>query len=262
MKIQEIIDYLQTQGTWVNWNQSRDIVLFGETNYEINKIGICWMMTNKALAKAIKEKVNFIITHETAFYEAATAPRRLFYESAQKKKELLKQNNICLYRCHDVWDKIPKVGIADVWSKVIDLPFEPRELTSYNSYAKFSPMSIQEIALKISKALTPYGQDCVQIYGDPKRLITSLVIGTGAAIDINTMLQPGVDAVVISEDGSLTTQDVQYCLDNDIGVIRVNHAQSEIPGMHSMVAYLQEKFLLDVIYLPEGYDMTSVCNCC
>jgi len=258
MKAQDIINHLQAQGSWVNWENTRDVVLYGNPEVEINKAGVCWIITTKALKQAIAEGVNFIISHENPFYEATTIHTKRFLQSATYKKQLMKENNICAYRCHDVWDNIPEYGIADIWAKVIDLPFGPRELKSYNTYAYFSALSVKAVAKKVAEALVSCGQDTVQVIGDPDKMISSVVIGTGAAIDVNRMLTKEADAIILSDDGCMTYQGVQYCLDNDIPVIRVNHSICEIPGMLSMRDYLKEKLNVETIYLHEGYDVTAV----
>ena len=259
MQAISIIEHLENCGTWVNRRKTRDLVLAGNPEIEINKIGVCWMLTNKALQQAISEGVNFIISHENPYYEASTGPYYIYHLSALAKKELMAKYAICAYRCHDVWDKFPDYGIADVWQKIIDLPFEKREISSFNSYASFKVMTVEEIALKIAKALSTYGQDAVQIFGNPKRLVTTLGMGTGAATDVDSILAgKEVEVIVFSEDGCKSYQEIQYCLDNKIEVIRVNHATCEIPGMFSLVDYLKDQFPVDVVYLKEGYDMVSI----
>ena len=259
MQAKDIIKHLEDAGTWVNRQHTRDVVLAGDPEVEVKKVGVCWMMTSKALNQAIAAGVNFIITHENPFYEASTIHHQLYMQSADAKRKLMAENNICLYRCHDVWDKIPEVGIADVWAKTIGLPFDKRELKSFNSYAHFPATPVEEIAKKVAAAVAPYGQEAVQLYGDPKQLVSSLVIGTGAAIDINNMLMDQhADALVTSEDGCMSYGGVQYCLDNNIPVIRVNHAQSEIAGLESLVEYLKTNLGVPCEYLAEGYDMLLV----
>ena len=259
MKAQEIIDYLNKQGTWVNWENTRDVILYGDPTIEVNKVGVCWVLTMKALKQAIAEGINFIISHENPYYEATTIHTKRFLLGAEEKRALMQEHNICAIRCHDVWDKIPVVGVSDIWAKTLGFPFKPRDLNSFNMYADFPMMKVRDVALQIAVKLAPYGQDAVQIFGNPDQEITSLVIGTGAAIDVNNMLTKPADALVASDDGCMTYAGIQYCLDHDIPVIRVNHAQSEIPGMLSMVDYLKSNLAVEAIYLPEGYDMTTIC---
>ena len=259
MQAKDIIKHFEDAGPWVNRQHTRDVVLAGNPEIEVKKVGVCWMMTNKALKLAIDAGVNFIITHENPFYEASTVQHHLYSQSAHAKRMLLEEHSICLYRCHDLWDRIPEVGIADIWARTIGLSFEKRKLSSYNSYAHFPAVSVKEIAKKVAAAVAPYGQQAVQLYGDPEQLVSSLVIGTGAAIDVNNMLmdQP-VDAIVTSEDGCKSYEGVQYCLDNNIPVICVNHAQSEMAGLESLVDYLKQQFDVPCEYLPEGYETLHV----
>ncbi len=258
MKAQDIINHLHELGTWVNWRKTRDIVLAGDPDIEVEKIATCWMMTNKVIQQAITAKVNFIICHETPYYEASTEPYQIYYQSANRKRKLLAQHNICVFRCHDVLDRLPEVGIPDSWGQAIGLPFKDRPVNSFYKYAEFEPTSVTEIAKKVAKAVTACGQDAVQVFGDPQRLITSLAIGTGAITNIDDFLKLPVEAVVFSEDGCKSYQDIQYCLDNNIAAIRVNHSACEVPGMRALADYLQKTFNIPSQHLAEGFDCTTV----
>ena len=43
MKVIDVINHLKNEGYWVNFDKTRDIVLYGDTDKEITKIGICWV---------------------------------------------------------------------------------------------------------------------------------------------------------------------------------------------------------------------------
>ena len=62
VQIKEIKKHLEDAGTWVNHQHTRDVVLAGNPEVEVKRVGVCWMMTNKALKQAITNGVNFIIT--------------------------------------------------------------------------------------------------------------------------------------------------------------------------------------------------------
>jgi len=259
MKAQEVIDSLNKNATWVNYNQTRDIVLFGDPTQEISKIGICWVATIEAIQSAIDQGINFIISHENCFYEESTSPKKAILEARKIKQQLLANYHICVVRCHDVWDRIPIYGVADTWSQLIDLPFEPRDINSYNSIARFEPMKVSEVALKIAASLIDAGEDSVTILGNPDKLVDSVAIGTGAATDIFSMLQQGVACVTASDDGMNNWIAGQYCVDFDIPLIIVHHASCEIPGIRKMLPYLKTRFPeIEFIYLSEGYRFTTV----
>ena len=259
MKIIDIIKHLESVGTWVNWDKTRDIVLYGDINKEISKMGVCWVVTKQVIQKAKEEGINFIISHENMFYEATTSPTRALLESANIKKQMLEEADITVYRCHDVWDMMPIYGVADTWAKDIGLDFEPRVVSSYNSYANVKDMTLKDVAQKVAKAVQKYEQESIQVIGDLNRKINRVAIGTGAATNIFTMIKEKPDVVVVSEDGVTNWIGVQWCIDNDMPIIIVNHASCEIGGLKNMVNYFYKVYPnLDVQYLYEGYKIQSI----
>ena len=129
MKIKDVIEILKQEGTWVRWNRcTRDRILFGNENQEVTKIGVCWVATNKVIEQALEKGINFIISHENIFYTTGTHMETRLVESIEYKKELLSKGNICVYRCHDVWDSIPEYGVSDVWAKKLGFDFEDRAI--------------------------------------------------------------------------------------------------------------------------------------
>ena len=259
MKAQEIIDVLNTNRRWVNFDQTRDVVLFGDPSQDVVKVGVCWVATMSAIQTAIDQGINFIISHENCFYEESTAKRKAILEARCIKMKLLKQHKICVYRCHDVWDRIPVYGVADTWAKIIDLPFEPRVTSSFNSFAHFEPLTVLEVASRIANGIKPFGQDSVTILGDPTQLVDSLAIGTGAATDVFSMIKEGAGCVVVSDDGKTNWVQGQYCVDFRIPMIIVHHPTCEIPGMIKLAEYLNGEFpQIETIYLESGFDFHTV----
>ncbi len=259
MKINEIISFLNENAEWVDFNYTRDVVLFGDADQEVNKVGVCWVATLPAIEQAIRQGINFIISHENCFYEEGTMLPKELLEARKVKEDLLKKHGICVYRCHDVWDMKPDVGVSDIWNSIIGLPFDQRELRSYNSFAHFEPMTVEAIAKKIAQALAPHGQSYVEVVGDLNRSVQSLGIGTGAATDVFALVRKNVECVVLSDDGSNNWIAGQFCIDRGIPLILVHHSVSEIPGIKTMVGYLKGRFTeLAVEYLDEGYQYRIV----
>jgi len=259
MEIKEIISYLNKQADWVDFNDTRDVVLFGDSNQQVKKVGVCWVATNSVIQQAIEKGINFIISHENCFYQEGTKLPVELIQAKQEKKEKLEKHNICVYRCHDVWDKIPEVGVADTWSSIIDLPFVKRDVKSFNSFAYFDGISVETIAKKIANALAPFGQSSVTVLGDLNQLVKSCGIGTGAATDVFSLVRENAECVVLSDDGSTNWIAGQYCLDYHIPLILVHHSISEIPGVIKIVDYVKNEFNDVMIeYLNEGYNYHTV----
>jgi len=259
MNIDTIITALNKNADWVDFNYTRDVVMFGDSSQKVTKAGVCWVATIPAIEQAIKKEINFIISHENCFYEEGTMLPKELLEAKKKKMELLKKHNICVYRCHDVWDKIPNVGVSDTWASIIGLPFAPRDIHSYNSFATFESMTVEMIAKKIANALAPFGQSSVTVLGNLNKQVQSCGIGTGAATDVFALVRRNMECVVLSDDGSSNWIAGQYCIDQDIPLILVHHSVSEIPGVKTMVGYLKTLFTdLTVEYLEEGYKYHSI----
>ena len=72
MNIDTIIAALNKNADWVDFNYTRDVVMFGDSNQKVTKVGVCWVATIPAIEQAIKQDINFIISHENCFYEEGT----------------------------------------------------------------------------------------------------------------------------------------------------------------------------------------------
>ena len=58
MKIAEIISCLDKQGEWVNRSLTRDRLLIGDDEQEVNQVIVCWVATFDIIEKAMK--IHFI----------------------------------------------------------------------------------------------------------------------------------------------------------------------------------------------------------
>lgn len=257
MKVKEIIALLEKEGTWVNWDQTRDHLLHGNEENEVTRVGVCWMLTRQALQEAINQNIDFIISHENPFYMASTRPVTLAYEAAEEKRRILNENGISVYRCHDVWDCIKDVGVSDMWAKRLGYDFEERKITSYFHFANIEETTAEELSMHVAEALVQDGQNGVWLYGRPDKKIHRLAIGTGAATNVWAMLKENPDAVVVSEDGVSTFSEGEYLIDHDISMILVSHAACEMAGLKELTVWLNEKIEAECIYLDSSYQVHS-----
>lgn len=257
MVIKDIIQLLEKEGTWVNWDQTRDHLLHGDDSRTVKRIGVCWMLTNQALEKAIEHHLDFIITHENPFYMASTRPVTLAHQAACEKRRKLDEHHISVYRCHDVWDCIRESGVSDMWAKRLGFEFEERNISSYFHFANIQETSSEALSLHVADALVEDGQNGVWLYGRPDKKITRLAIGTGAATNVWAMLKEKPDAVIVSEDGVSTFSEGEYLIDHDISMILVSHAACEMAGIKELVNWLKDKTRLECVYLDSAYQVHS-----
>lgn len=259
MKIKEVIALLEKEGSWVNWNQTRDHVLLGDIDNEITKIGVCWVASKQVIEEAIAQGINFIISHENPFYTMSTKPVTAVFDAIHEKQQMLRSKNITIYRCHDVWDSMPIYGVSDQWAKRLGYNFAPRVISSYYQYADITTSTVQEIAQHVALSLVQDGEDGVYIFGNIHKEVRRIAMGTGAATDIFEMLAFQPDAVIVSDDGITNYYHAQFAIDHDLPMIVVNHAGCEICGLKGMQSYLQERLSdISIMHLQEGYHIHYV----
>lgn len=259
MKISNIIQFLQTGAPWMNLNETRDILFCGDPDEDVERVGVCWVATSQAISQAIENDIRFIISHENPFYHMTTSPKRLALLSARKKAALLKEHGIALYRCHDLWDMIPNVGVADMWAGRLGFSFT-RKVSSYIQHADIEETTVRKLAVHVAESLCQDGENGVYIFGDPDKKVSHIGMGTGAATDIFRMLDEGsCDVCIVADDGISNFYQAQYAIDNHLPLIVVNHSCCEIAGIRSMAEYLGEHFPgLSVTYLEAGYTVTHI----
>ncbi len=257
MKVKDVISLLEKEGTWVNWDQTRDHLLYGDEEREVKRAGVCWMLTNQALDEAVGLNLDFIITHENPFYMASTRPVTIAYQAAQEKRKKLDEHRISVYRCHDVWDCIKDVGVSDMWAKRLGFDFEERNISSYFHFADIEEMTAENLSLHVAESLAEDGQDGVWLYGRPDKKVKRLAIGTGAATNVWAMMKEKPDAVVVSEDGVNTFSEGQYLIDHDVSMILVAHSACEMAGIKELADWLKKETGLECLYLDSGYQIHS-----
>lgn len=262
MKVYEIMQLLETQGTWVHRSlRTRDHLLFGDQNQDVHRIGVCWVATKQVLQEAMEKQIDLIISHENPFYQCSTQMYTAAMLAAEEKKQLLRTYGISVYRCHDVWDCIREFGVVDQWAKRLGFAFEPRKQSDYYVAANIPEMSLGELAQHTADVLQQDHEGGAYTFGDPKKQIHRIVIGTGAITNLYEMLEYQPDALIVSDDGIHTFDVAQYALDQSLGMVVVNHSACERAGLKAMVPWLQERIQgVDVSYLEDGFAIHYYTN--
>ena len=258
MKIREIIETINKECTWKSFNRkTRDRVLIGDSNQEVNEVIICWVATNQVIDHAIQKRVHFIISHENPFYSSSTNMETRMYDAIEAKKKQCEDHQICMYRCHDVWDLIPNYGVSDVWARLLGYDFEPRVTSSYYQAANIPACSVVKLAQHVAQSLCVDGEEGCYVYGNVNKVVSRIAIGTGAATNIFDMLDFKPDAVIVSDDGITNFTDAQFAIDQNIPMVVVNHAGCEIGGLKNMVSYFEEKLpQIHAEYVDEGFHIS------
>ena len=108
MKPKDFEAHCQELGTWVNWDDTTDVILHGDPDIDVSSIAVTWLATDEVIQTAADRGGNFIISHEGIYY-----PTFKHYASEgahhEAKKRLLDAHGITVFRCHDMWDRMPGI---------------------------------------------------------------------------------------------------------------------------------------------------------
>ncbi|MHA1699541.1 MAG: Nif3-like dinuclear metal center hexameric protein [Promethearchaeota archaeon] len=250
MKVFELLNHFKEIGTWVNWNNTVDKVLFGDPQTEIEAMAVAWMPSFLNLKKAKSMGCNLFITHEPLYagfpneFGVYLANNVLLDEDDiwVEKGKWLEENKMVVLRCHDTWDDFPEIGIHGSWAKWLGFNAPPIKQVKFYEVHQFKPMKLSVLARSIQMRLSKLGQDVVMYIGDPDQEVSSIVLGTGAITNYRYMSHLGGDVLLLTDDGTTLWQSAQWAEDSGKPIIIVNHATAEEPGIRSLGRYLSEKF--------------------
>lgn len=255
LKVKDIHNHLRAHGaTWVDLQSKTtvDTIKAGDPNMEITGIAVGWMSYFDSLRKAHKAGFNLFITHEPTYYNHHDRePSGVAHDIAKRKKEFLEQSGMAVVRCHDVWDRVPKIGIRDAWAQFLGLEKEidariskdRRSGRPYCAAYEIEPVRVGDFAAAMAAKLATLGQDNVMLVGPKDKIIRSVALGTGAITPFREMVaELKADLTICSDDGFNFWRDGSLAIDMEYPVVIVNHACSEEIGMKRMAEHLSEKF--------------------
>jgi len=263
LKAGDLRDYFKSlDGGWVDWENTVDDFKSGSPEVKIEGIAISWISTLDALKQALELNCNVFVTHEPTFYNhfdytkipegkrawglegVSKNQESRVLNAIQRKLKFIQDNKITILRNHDLWDKMPEIGIASGWASLLGL--KNLVLTGGEGLHKIFDVSGRtagEIAQQVAKKASVLGQMSVPFIGDPEMPVTRLAIGTGMASNFKYFLDEyGVDIAICCDDGFLHWSDGALAQDMEIPIILANHAVTEIPGMNMLAEHLKDRF--------------------
>jgi len=261
MTAQELSDALHALWPHANPEKTVDRVIAGNPDQSINGIAVCWMPYSETLRQAAALGVNTVVTHEPTFYdhhELRNTPGHPRYVAAKAEKErLIAELGLTIIRCHDVWDAIPEIGVPFRWGYFLgltDLVHSQRYLNVY----RVPPQTAAEFARYLAGRTAAAGQQTVEFYGDPDRIIERVGIGAGCCSDALDLYELGADLAVTVDDIARAWIIGEYCRDTGHPLIVVNHGVSEACAMDSLVDALQELTNVPVHLIEQGASYQEI----
>jgi putative NIF3 family GTP cyclohydrolase 1 type 2 len=248
----DIDRHLRALASWLDNAKTVDTFKSGNPDRPVKTVCVSWMSTLRALERARDFGCDLFITHEPTFYSHTDDDPSFDPDKAVvEKRELLRESGMVVYRCHDVWDRVPEIGILDSWAKELGFPGKPVAQKTFYSVYEVPEAAVGELARRMASRLQRFGQEALQLVGDPKTRVRRIAIGTGAITNAKGMFLLGADAAVITE--VTYWRDVRWAQDMGFPLLIVEHSVSECPGVENLAVYLRKEFPgLRVEYIQEG----------
>lgn len=255
----EINDHLRSLATISE--SSVDRIVIGNPLTPVKKIGTAWMPYWKTCKKAVEDGVNVLVTHEPLFYgfyekenESPGAGNEQYEDIIIKKKQWITDSDLVIIRCHDVWDKIPEIGIPFGLGKALGYSDDDliRSTTFYNVYRTEQAPAI-EVAARVAEALKIAGQPGIGFYGDENYPVKSVGVGTGCFSDPvwYSWLEP--DLFIAIDNIIKDWVQPLYAEDTGKPLVVINHGTSEEFGIRLLNQYLKKKYPeYEIIHYDQG----------
>ena len=251
---QDIANHFKEIGTWVDWDQTVDTFKAGDSSRPVKKVAVAWKASFDALREAVSRGADMFISHESICVKGSgSQPEVNFALPSEKPKfDWLEKTGLVVYRCHDVWDRVPEIGIRDTWRNELNIgdniyadeyPFYVTEVDS---------ISVRELAQNILKRIRPLKQNGIIVSGDLDKKVSKIGTGTGAIVRPFQLRDLGAEVGIISDDYYVHVRAGVHANELDFPVILVNHGVSEEWAMMNLAPYLQKVFpSLEIFHIPQ-----------
>lgn len=268
MKAKEILDYFLSKADWFDKANTVDKIITGDPEKEVRKVLVTWMSTLEAISYAATHGFDMVMTHEPTFWihanelevMAGWEPDYEKQEAAGLKLKLIKESGLVILRNHDVWDRMPEVGIPWALADFLQLGGKcvATGRSGYQHRYDIEPVSLGEFAEKVASRTALLGEPKIQVYGNLDAKVSRIGVGTGCCCKIETFLKMGCDVSIVCDDGNWYWQDLVWAQDIGHPFIRINHGTSEEPGMVTLAEYIKKNLPdIEAEYFPHkcGYSV-------
>lgn len=242
--VKDVIDIILKEVPDFNRPTTVDQLRSGSMDQEVTGIVTTMFPTLEVIEKTAKAGANFIIAHETPFYNNNDETEWLKNDDVYKYKvELLKKYKIAIWRFHDHWHAHKPDGIITGnliklgWEKYYN-PDTPRMITLPK------PMTIQAIANLAKQKL---GISMVRVVGNLKQPCSTIYLAFGymdPRAQIPVIQQNKPDLILSGETREWeTVERVRdgLLMGQKTSLLVLSHSVSEEAGMEYAVKWLRPK---------------------
>ena len=227
-------------------------ILFGNSEKEVSKILICWMISKKAIEFAIKNECSHIVTHESLFY-----PYNIDIRKNESKKysewkinktrlSLLMEYDLAVIRIHGMFDKLI---IFDAFAAELGL-FNCEKENELVKIYEIEPTDIYELINQVKNKLNlKYIR--VSIPENYNKKIKSIGLpwgGLGLFVNVEyqqKLIDEGVDIMIGGESDSYG---MRFAKEVNIPFIETGHESSENIGLKHYREILEKNLDIETIF--------------
>jgi putative NIF3 family GTP cyclohydrolase 1 type 2 len=257
--VQEIIDAILGNIPNAPFKETVDTIKTGDPRQSVTGIVTTMFATVEVIKKTIEQRANFIIAHEPTFYNHLDETSWLESSNVYGfKRNLLRENKICVWRCHDYLHSFVPDGVrlgvmkAAGWDRYYD--------AANPSVFKLPPTTLGDLISHLKKTLAI---DRVRFIGNPAQSCRRIALMPGAAggrNQIQLLQREQPDVLLCGEVQEWETS--EYIRDAQaMGVktslVVLGHAVSEEPGLEWLADWLSRRFFpLKIAHIPSHSPFT------
>ncbi|NLL73492.1 MAG: hypothetical protein GX237_08185 [Clostridiales bacterium] len=255
MTVREVIDGIikKTGVMPLAQDKTCDLLMTGSYDMEVSKIVTTFMATVDVIKEAAKIGANMIITHEPTWFTGKDHTDWLENDPVyHKKKELIEEHNIAIWRFHDHMHMADEDGIYRGFDK--EVGWEDYKITNPESLKHFGvSYQIPETTLE---ELCHFFKDkldmkVIQIVGNPNMKVerVSVLVGGGSLgfgreeMPMELMNDNNLDLIICGEITEWTTSAYvrdAAALGFNKGMLVLGHERSEEPGMKHLGSWMKD----------------------
>jgi putative NIF3 family GTP cyclohydrolase 1 type 2 len=213
---------------------------FGNPEINVTGVGIAWYLAMEVIEQAIRSNLNLLLIHEPGlFYDNSSPWHTCILQETNpvnlRKKQLLIDNDICVYTAHSNWDLQRSVGMQPTFARALGLTDEIKRDIAVGIY-RVQTMSFSDLIDKVKVAT---GLKHMRVQGDPGKPITVVAVGFGnMGFVTDGITANNADAGIFGELGEFSFIAAREA---GLAIIETTHLVSESIGFHSVVDVMKEK---------------------
>ncbi|MCY4001432.1 MAG: Nif3-like dinuclear metal center hexameric protein [Bacteroidetes bacterium] len=239
LTIQDVINLIMQEMPYAPLDTTVDSIKSGDPQQPVRAIITTFTATHQLIEFAARQAVNMIITHESIYYNHEDDTQWLDNNDIfQKKRQMLEDSGIVVWRLHDAWHNFQPDGILTGvlntlgWQGYADAD-RPHVCTiPSTSLAQLSQFMKTRFKAKRIRVIGDAEMSCQKI---------GLLAGSSSGQRQIEMLSE-VDVLVVGEVREWETtefvRDANWQGDQPKGLIVLGHALSEEPGMKWLADWL------------------------